>query len=128
MVLRLPYYFFKSLSYMRNDKKVMLYSIIPVLIGFICYYFLGTYMFDKLEVFAREFLMSYVTVSGWVENLIQGLVGLVVLVFVNFTFFIFVSIIASPFNDIISERIEVMYKLDPKEQTFSDVVKKLPSM
>ncbi len=128
MVLRLPYYFFKSLSYMRNDKKVMLYSIIPVLIGFICYYFLGTYMFDKLEVLAREFLMSYVTVSGWVENLIQGLVGLVVLVFVNFTFFIFVSIIASPFNDIISERIEVMYKLDPKEQTFSDVVKKLPSM
>ena len=41
---------------MRNDKKVMIYSIIPVLIGFICYYFLGSYMFGKLEVFIKDFL------------------------------------------------------------------------
>ena len=127
MVLKLPYYFFKSLNYLRSDKKIMLFSIIPVLIGFICYYFLGSFLFGELEVLAKEYVSNYVEVTGWGETILQWVIGFLIAVFVNFTFFIFVSVIASPFNDLISERIEVIYKLDPEGITISQMIKKIPS-
>ena len=127
MVLKLPYYFFKSLNYMRSDKKIIMYSIIPVLIGFICYYFLGTFLFGELESLAKGYISNYVQVTGWGETLLQWVIGFSIAIVINFTFFIFVSVIASPFNDLISERIEVIYELDPEGITFSEMVKKIPA-
>ncbi len=113
-VLKLPYFFFKSVDHLKSDRKVMFLSVIPVLIGLTCYYFLGQYVFGDLKTMGTEYLAGYIDMSGWIGSLFTWIIALVFAIVINFTFFIFVSVIASPFNDLISERIAEIYGLDPE--------------
>ncbi len=124
-VLKVPYYFFKSVDFLKSDRKVMLLSTIPVLIGLICYYFLGAYVFGDLKQLGTEYLSQYVDMSGWMGSLFTWIIAIVFAIVINFTFFVFVSVIASPFNDLISERIAELYGVDP-EGSNEVMIKKLP--
>ncbi len=129
MVLKIPYLFFKSLDIMKSDKKVIMLGLIPVILGFICYYFLGGYVFNDLQLIGKEYLSKYVDASGWVGSVFFGLITILFAVFMNFTFFIFVSVIAAPFNDLISSRVEKVYSQERDDSdAFSGILKKLPEL
>ncbi|EQC44736.1 EI24 domain-containing protein [Bacteriovorax sp. Seq25_V] len=110
MFLKVPYLFFKSLDIMKSDKKIIMISVIPVVIGFICYYFLGSYIFGDLFKLGEQYLAEKFQVEGWVSTLLFSLISIMFAVLVNWTFFIFVSVIAAPFNDLISSRVEKIYR------------------
>ncbi len=110
MFLKIPYLFFKSLDIMKSDKKIIMISIVPVFIGFVCYYFLGSYVFGDLFKMGEQYISQKFQVDGWVSTLLFSLISILFAVLVNWTFFIFVSVIAAPFNDLISSRVEKKYK------------------
>lgn len=129
MVLKLPFLFFKSLSILRSDKKIMLYSLIPILIGFLCYYFIGSYVFTDLFEVGRDYIKQHFEVTGWVSNLIYGLLVIFFSLFVNFSFFIFISIISGPFNDVISALVASKYRTKESENSeFESMIKRLPQI
>jgi CysZ protein len=105
-----------------------MFGMIPVLLGFVCYYFLGSYVFGDLQVMGKEYLSKHMDTTGWIGNVFFGLITILFAVFMNFTFFIFVSVIAAPFNDLISSRVERIYsKTQDDGQGFSEMMKKLPA-
>lgn len=98
----------KALSLFK-DKWIFVLSMIPVLIGSVLYYFLGYWLYSDVLTRSKEWLSGYLQNTLGIEALYWLMVALttVALFFViNFTFILLVSLIASPFNDMISSRTE----------------------
>ena len=98
----------KALSLFK-DKWIFALSMIPVLIGSVLYYFLGYWLYSDVLTRSKEWLSGYLSNTMGIEALYWLIVALttVTLFFViNFTFILLVSLIASPFNDMISSRTE----------------------
>lgn len=101
--------FKESFDIMRKDKLILLFSFVPVFIGLMLYYFLGQLIFTDLLGWINGFVETSVG-EGGVGKAISWLItiALSVLMYfaVSWTFVLIVSLIASPFNDIISNRTE----------------------
>lgn len=101
--------FSKALSVMKGDKWIMLLSTIPVLIGLALYYWLGAWMYGDVLAWGNDWVKQAISNDSW-GNVITWFIGIimtVVLYFViSWTFVLIISIIASPFNDVISARVE----------------------
>ncbi|TDJ09204.1 MAG: hypothetical protein E2O68_00680 [Deltaproteobacteria bacterium] len=98
----------KALSLFK-DKWIFTLSMIPVLIGSVLYYFLGYWLYSDVLTKSKEWLTGYLSNTLGIEALYWLFVALttVALFFViNFTFILLVSLIAAPFNDMISSRVE----------------------
>jgi CysZ protein len=98
-----------SFSTFKKDKWIALFSLVPVTIGALIYIFLGKYLFTDLLGMGKQWIESSVSSSGWSSVFYYLIVGLLSIAFyflVNWTFILIVSLIASPFNDIISSRVE----------------------
>jgi len=92
-----------------KDKWIFALSMIPVLIGSVLYYFLGYWLYSDVLTKAKEWLMGLIPASWGVEAaywLIVGLTTITLFLVINFTFVLLVSLIAAPFNDMISNRTE----------------------
>ena len=101
--------FGQAMSVMKNDKWIILLSFIPVGIGFALYYWLGAWMYGDVLTWGNEWVKESIASDTWgnVISWIVGIVMTVVLYFViSWTFVLIISIIASPFNDVISARVE----------------------
>tara|TARA_R110000868_G_scaffold296349_4_gene556603 strand:+ start:10035 stop:10763 length:729 start_codon:yes stop_codon:yes gene_type:complete len=114
--------FSKALSVMKGDKWIMLLSTIPVLIGFALYYWLGAWMYGDVLAWGNEWVKEAISNDTW-GNVITWFIGIImtiVLYFViSWTFVLIISIIASPFNDVISSRVERAI-LGQSEQSIGD--------
>ncbi len=101
--------FSQALSVMKNDKWIVLLSTIPVLIGGGLYYWLGAWMYGDVLTWGNDWVKEAISNDTW-GNVITWLVGIVMTVVLYFviswTFVLIISIIASPFNDVISSRVE----------------------
>lgn len=101
--------FSQSLSVMKNDKWIVLLSSIPVLIGAGLYYWLGAWMYGDVLNWGNDWVKEAISNDTW-GNVITWLIGIVMTVVLYFviswTFILIISIIASPFNDVISSRVE----------------------
>ncbi len=101
--------FGQAVSVMKNDKWIVLLSFVPVLVGAALYYWLGAWMYGDVLAWGNEWVKTAITSDSW-GNVITWIVGIimtVVLYFViSWTFVLVISIIASPFNDVISSRVE----------------------
>ena len=109
MVLSKVYESFSlSINLFRKDKVILMLSLIPIGIGSTFYYFLGRWVLvNVLHKFDK-----------WIQGLTSGDVGSIIyyiifftfsiifIFLINWTFVLVVSIISSPFNDFISERVE----------------------
>ena len=98
----------KALSLFK-DKWIFALGMIPVLIGSVLYYFLGYWLYSDVLNRSKEWLSGYLSNTLGIEALYWLIVALttVTLFFViNFTFVLLVSLIAAPFNDMISSRAE----------------------
>jgi CysZ protein len=112
-----------SLSTFKKDKWIPLFSMVPVVIGALTYTFLGRYLFTDLLGVGKEWIENSVSSSGWSSIFYYLIVGFLSIAFyflVSWTFILVVSLVASPFNDIISSRVEkVLIGKDPDEVSLS---------
>jgi CysZ protein len=105
-----------AFSLIYKNKINFLLALIPVIIGITLYYFAGTNIYTFAMAKGDAFIKEYVG-DGTYANISYYIVATVLTVvlffLVNWTFVLVVSIIASPFNDILSERIEKIYNGEP---------------
>ncbi len=104
--------FGEALRIMKSDKWIILFSMIPILIGIVLYYFLGQWLYVDVYEWGKQIIASKVE-SGWLSVLSGLFVGVLTVFFffvINWTFVIAVSLFASPFNDLISSRTEKISK------------------
>ncbi|MAX65794.1 MAG: EI24 domain-containing protein [Bacteriovoracaceae bacterium] len=101
-----------ALKLIFQDKISFLLSLIPIIIGIISYIFFGRLLLSEGIEFGNQLISKYISnqTLGDIFYYIVALFLTVMLYFmVNLTFVIFVSLIASPFNDLLSARIEKKY-------------------
>jgi CysZ protein len=95
-----------------KDKVSFILALIPILIGMTLYYFVGKNIFTSLMSYGQQYISGYVTneTLGSAINIVVGSILSILLYFiVNWTFVLIVSVIASPFNDVLSARLEKKY-------------------
>ncbi|PIK14588.1 EI24 domain-containing protein [Halobacteriovorax sp. JY17] len=99
----------KSLSLLKEDKVILLLSMIPVLIGIIAYYYIGNLFYVDFLDWGKNLVAEKISSSEWLSYIswiFTAILTVILYFLVSWTFVLFVSIISSPFNDIISGRVE----------------------
>lgn len=123
--------FGEAFSVLKRDKIIAVISMVPIIIGVVLYYFLGQLIFTDLLDWINAYVNSKISsdglgkVIGWV---IAGVLTAVMYFVVSWTFVLIVSLIASPFNDIISNRTEKLIKGQVPEsldKSFGRLMKRL---
>lgn len=99
--------FGKSFSLFK-DKWILFYSLFPILIGSTIYYFLGKWLYGDLMGKLRTWIDGYLKIgdSAFLSWAIGITLTLILFFLISFTAVILISLIASPFNDLISSRTE----------------------
>ena len=98
-----------SLKTYKEDKWIVIFSLIPIIVGGLFYYFLGNYIYGDLMTMGKQWIESSINSSGWSSVLYYLMAGILTIGFyflLSWTFVLVVSGIASPFNDVISNRVE----------------------
>lgn len=98
-----------TLRFPLKDKVLLLLCFIPVTIGVTLYALVGHWIFGKLTSWGRAIIESHVqnqNFGTFLYYLVIGIFGLALFFIVNWTFFLVISIISAPINDLISERTE----------------------
>jgi CysZ protein len=109
-----------------TDKINFTLALIPIIIGGFSYYFFGTWMYSTLMEKGKAFINSYIAQEGWGSffyYFIAAILTIILFFIINWTFVLFVSLIASPFNDLLSARIEKKMNNIPQDN-FSDMSQK----
>lgn len=121
-----------AFSMLVKNKVNMLLGAIPVLIGIVLYWFLGKTLFTNALDWGNKYIEQYLSTSDTLGSIVYYLVAsiLTILLYflVSWTFVLLVSVIASPFNDILSARIEKILlneKLPAFNESISGAVTKL---
>lgn len=110
--LNIPFYPIKSLKFMFTDKKILALSFAPVFIGIVCYFFIGRYIFTDLNSLGSEYLKQHFQRTTWPSYIFFTLLSVFFIFLLNWTFFILVSIISSPFNQFISSLVADKYRVN----------------
>lgn len=120
-----------SYKYILKDKISLLLAIIPIFIGIVLYYFAGvslfSYMVEHGQIYIDQYLGSG-SLGKVAEWIIKIILTIILYFVVNLTFVLIISIIASPFNDALSARIEkqvLKSELPTFDMMFSKGLKKL---
>jgi CysZ protein len=98
-----------ALKVFKEDKWITILSMVPVVIGATIYYFLGNYIYGDILNMGRSWIETSVSSNSWSSVLYYLMVGILTIGFyflLSWTFVLVVSGIASPFNDIVSRRVE----------------------
>jgi CysZ protein len=92
-----------------KDKASLALAAIPIMIGIVMYYFIGINLFHTVTELGNNYIQEYLG-DGTLGQIINWIVKIILTILlyyiVNLTFILIVSIIASPFNDVLSARIE----------------------
>lgn len=99
----------ESYRFILKDKISLLLAIIPIFIGIILYYFAGVSLFSFMVENGQIYIDQYLgtgSLGKVAEWIIKILLTIILYFVVNLTFVLIISIIASPFNDALSSRIE----------------------
>ena len=98
----------KTFKLFMGDKKILLYALIPILIGMALYFFLGSWMLGDFYVIAKDFVAAKLNMDseGWLSYAIMAGLSVALFFIINWGFVLIVSIIAAPFNDLIVQRVK----------------------
>lgn len=116
--------FFETLKIMKKDKVNILLCFAPILIGVILYSLLGHFFYGDLKDWIHALVTSKVTSETWGAALyyvFMTVLWILIFFIVNWTFVLVVSIIASPFNDLLSERCEKFLKGEKPKNAFNSL-------
>lgn len=114
-----------------KDKVNIILAGIPVIMGILLYYFLGAWVYGSVMEQGNMLIKEYVsegTMGQFVYYIVAAILTIMLYFLVNWTFVLVVSAIASPFNDMLSTRIEKRLEgktPDSLQQTFSSMIKRL---
>ena len=101
--------FLPAVKYIIKDKVNLLFTVIPLSIGTTLYFFLGKWMYGSVLDQGKALIKEKISQGGlgdFLYYLIMAIMTVVLFFVINWTFVLVVSVIASPFNDMISSRIE----------------------
>ena len=125
-------YFIRSLNIIKQDKVIILLGIIPIIVGMILYFFLGLWLFTELLPWLQKQATLFIVVESWgvvLEYLLKAILMTVSYFVISWTFVMAVSLIACPFNDMISARAERAVTGGDEEAppySFKKTIKRLP--
>lgn len=114
-----------------KDKVSLLLASIPVVIGCALYYFLGRAFFSSALSWGNQYIEQYLsngTFGQIVYYLVVSILTIMLYFIINWTFVLILALIASPFNDILSSRIEKLVlneKLPSFAGSFEGVISKI---
>ncbi|HLE10200.1 MAG: hypothetical protein A2504_05130 [Bdellovibrionales bacterium RIFOXYD12_FULL_39_22] len=120
--------FREVLAVANKDKLIILLSLIPIIVGLILYALLGTWFFTDVWEYAKVFIEDRLgagNLSGILSYLALAVISITLFFIINWTFVLFVSLMASPINDIISERAEKALLGVANEELLSHLKKKM---
>jgi CysZ protein len=92
-----------------KDKVSLLLALIPVILGIALYAIAGKVFFSSALSYGNQYIEQYLsdgTFGQIVYYLVVSILTIMLYFIVNWTFVILLSLIASPFNDLLSSRIE----------------------
>ena len=99
----------ESFKMIFKDPLNFILFLIPVLVGLVLYAAFGAWVFSMATDWGQKFISQYITnhtTSKFLYYILSGLMVFTIVVLANWTFVVIAGILASPFNDIISSRIE----------------------
>lgn len=104
--------FLPSFKLLWHDRVSTVLTLIPITMGLICYIYLGSTFFSTMMDWGQGVIQKNVSAGGFGTFLYYALgvfLAILTYFFVNFTFVLFISVIASPFNDLLSARVEKIH-------------------
>lgn len=120
-----------SLSNYSKDKWILILSIIPIIIGITVFIFVGSYTYNDLLPMGKQYIEQNITsgkMNVVIYYIVAGLLTAALYFVISYTFLLVVSIISSPFNDMISSRVEDVImgrKVKSIGDTFNSSFKKI---
>lgn len=105
--------FSPSVKMILKNKVNLFLAMIPIIIGILVYWFLGTWVYEGIMGWGSQQIEQYISSNSFgsiVYYLIATILSIMLFFLVNWTFVLVVALIASPFNDIMSARIEKLLK------------------
>ena len=94
-----------SFKILKGDKVAIFLSLLPVTIGLIGLYFFSEWFFTGLPEKFLQQLGSGMESSRFLKGLLVALLAILYYFIVNLLFVMLVSVVASPFNDLLSARV-----------------------
>jgi CysZ protein len=120
--------FSQALKLITRDPVNLFLAVIPTAMALFLYFFVIAYIFKRADYFSL-LIMDYMPsekTAGIVGIILTGILILFVFLVMSWTFVILVGLIASPFNSMLSSRIETMLAGKPvsedKNKTISDMM------
>lgn len=99
----------ESIRLIRSDRVNIIFCLIPILLGVTVYGLFAGWVYGDVLASAKSWVSQWAGNGGWgtfFNTILVSLLTLILLALINWTFVIVVGIFASPFNDLLSERIE----------------------
>lgn len=115
---------------LKNKINFML-ALVPIIIGVILYYLLGSWIFGPVTDWGKDQITQYISAGSlgtFVYYIVSILLSIVFFFIINWTFVLVVALLSSPFNDIISARIEkeiLALDLDSLGESFKSTFSKI---
>ena len=122
---------YSSIKMIKEDKVLLFLSMMPVFIGIFLYAVLGGWIYTSVIPWGTEYTQSLFDTEwlgsalGWI---VQGLIFILFLFITNWTFVLIVGVLASPFNDLIVQRVQRKIKgeeLLSLGQSFSTITSRI---
>ena len=102
-----------SIQNIISDRVNFILALIPIIIGILLYIFLGAWIFGSLMDKGRTLIEQYVsqgTLGSFAYYIVATIFTVLLFFIINWTFVLIVTVLASPFNDILSSRTEKKIK------------------
>ncbi len=125
------YSFKKSYTILVKDKVVLVFSMAPILIGLVLYYFLGAWLFQDVLTWGEELVAGKISSEGvgsFLYWIMATILSIAIFLLLNYTFVLTISLLASPFNDLISSRVEKAIRgqsVDSMSESFKLILKRI---
>ncbi len=112
-----------------GNKGNLFLALIPILIGILVFALLGSWAYGPLMDEGRVMIDNYLSegaLGSVVYYLIVAVLSVLLFFVVNWTFVLVVTVLASPFNDMLSKRVEKLLKGEELESfaaSFAEITK-----
>ena len=120
--------FTKTLKLLKQDKWLIVLSLIPTIIGISIFSVIGKWIYTDLKLQLESYLISIFGIEcGFLSYIVAGFLTLLLFFLINWTFVLLISIISFPFNDAIASRVhrQLVNKQNNDELGFWESVKRM---